>query len=236
MAIIISGKNAVLEALKANRKTFELYITKNHKSDALDLARSKSINIKEVDKPFLEGIAGHSNQGIAAKVEDYPLLTIEEALKKEQKNKVFLMLDQIEDPHNLGAILRSCDAFNVDAVIIPKRRSASLNQTVAKVSTGAIEHVDVVEVTNLNQTIDILKQNGFWIVGTMMDTKQTIHDIDVNTNLCVVIGNEGKGMSRLVTKNCDYSVKIPMGGHVNSLNASVSAAIVLYEIYHKKGM
>ena len=235
MAIVISGKNTVLEALKAKRKTFEVYITKNHKSDALVLARKRNIKIKEVDKTFMEGIAGHSHQGVAAKVEDYRLLTLEEALNKEGKNKVFLMLDQIEDPHNLGAILRSSDAFNIDGVIIPKRRSASLNQTVAKVSTGAIEYVDVIEVTNLNQTIDVLKQNGFWIVGTMMDTKQTIHDIDVDTNLCVVIGNEGKGMSRLVTKNCDYSVKIPMSGHVNSLNASVSAALVLYEIYHKKG-
>mgnify|MGYP003890276753 FL=1 len=145
------------------------------------------------------------------------------------------MLDSLEDPHNLGAILRSADAFGVDAIIIPKHRSVGLNATVAKVSTGSIEHVDVVEVTNLTNTIKTLKDQGFWVVGTDADTDQTIHEINVDTNLCIVIGSEGKGISRLVKENCDYVVKIPMSGHVNSLNASVSAALVIYEVFHKKG-
>ncbi len=235
MATVITGKNTVLEAIKADHKIYELYYLKGSNSDILELADSKNIKVKEYDKFNLSKLLPSHNQGIGALVEDYKYVSLENAIKKDKNNKLFVMLDSIEDPHNLGAILRSSDAFNVDAVIIPKNRSVKLNSTVAKVSTGAIEYVDVVEVTNLNQTIKKLKDNGFWIAGTDMDTTQTIHDIDVNTNLCVVIGNEGKGITRLVKENCDYMVKIPMSGHVNSLNASVSAALIIYEIYNKRG-
>lgn len=235
MATIITGKNTVLEAINANHKIYELYYLKGSNPEILELANSKNIKVKEHDKLSLSKLLPSHNQGIGALVEDYKYVTLEDALKKEGDNKLFIMLDSIEDPHNLGAILRSSDAFNVDAVIIPKNRSVKLNSTVAKVSTGAIEYVDVIEVTNLNQTIKRLKDNGFWVVGTEMDTKQTIHEIAVDTNLCVVIGNEGKGITRLVKENCDYLVKIPMSGNVNSLNASVSAALIIYEIYNRRG-
>ena len=235
MAIIITGKNTVLEAIKVNHKIYEIYSQKGSNIDLLSLATEKQIKVKEMDKFNLNKILPPNNQGVGALVDDYKYQTLDNAINTEKENKVFVMLDSLEDPHNLGAILRSADAFNVDAVIIPKNRSVKLNSTVAKVSTGAIEHVNVVEVTNLNQTIKTLKDNGFWVVGTDATTEKTIHDIDVDTNLCVVIGNEGKGISRLVKENCDYIVKIPMSGHVNSLNASVSAALIIYEIYHKKG-
>lgn len=235
MATIITGKNTVLEAIKADHKIFELYYLKGSNSDVLELADSKNIKVKEYDKFNLSKLLPSHNQGIGALVEDYKYVSLENAIKKDKNNKLFVMLDSIEDPHNLGAILRSSDAFDVDAVIIPKNRSVKLNSTVAKVSTGAIEYVDVVEVTNLNQTIKKLKDNGFWIVGTDMDTEQTIHDINVDTNVCIVIGNEGKGITRLVKENCDYIVKIPMSGHVNSLNASVSAALIIYEIFNRRG-
>ena len=235
MAIIITGKNTVLEAIKVNHKIYEIYIQKGSNIDLLSLATEKQIKVKEMDKFNLNKILPPNNQGVGALVDDYKYQTLDNAINTEKENKVFVMLDSLEDPHNLGAILRSADAFNVDAVIIPKNRSVKLNSTVAKVSTGAIEHVDVIEVTNLNQTIKTLKNNGFWVVGTDASTDKTMHDIDVDTNLCVVIGNEGKGISRLVKENCDYVVKVPMSGHVNSLNASVSAALVIYEIYHKKG-
>ena len=235
MATIITGKNTVLEAIKADHKIYELYYLKGSNSDILELANSKKIKVKEYDKISLSKLLPSHNQGIGALVEDYKYISLENAIKKEGNNKLFVMLDSIEDPHNLGAVLRSSDAFNVDAVIIPKNRSVKLNSTVAKVSTGAIEYVDVVEVTNLNQTIKKLKDNGFWIVGTDMDTEKTIHDIDVDTNVCIVIGNEGKGITRLVKENCDYIVKIPMSGHVNSLNASVSAALIIYEIFNRRG-
>ena len=127
-------------------------------------------------------------------------------------------------------------AFGVDGIILPKNRSVQLNNTVAKVSTGSIEYVDVIGVTNLNQTIKKLKDNGFWVVGTDAETDQTISDINIDTDLCIVIGSEGKGISRLVKENCDYTVKIPMVGHVNSLNASVSAALVIYEVFRRRGI
>ena len=198
------------------------------------ILRSRKL-IKELDKQALSLILPNNNQGIGALIDDYKYKSLDQVVKKDKENKVFVILDSLEDPHNLGAILRSSDAFGVDAIIIAKNRSVKLNATVAKVSTGAIEYVDVVEVTNLTNTIKSLKDQGFWVVGTDANTDQTIHNINVDTHLCIVIGSEGKGISRLVKENCDYVVKIPMSGHVNSLNASVSAALVLYEVYHKKG-
>ncbi len=235
MATLISGKNTVLEAIKAERKIERVFVQDGTNKDLQHMLRERDIAFDIVSKQDLGNLLPGNHQGIVAEVADYELLTLEDALAKPTERKLYVMLDSIEDPHNLGAILRSADAFNVDGVIIPKRRSAQVTATVAKVSTGAIEYVDVIQVTNLHQTIRKLKENGFWIVGTDMDTPQTIHDIDANANLCVVIGSEGKGMSRLIRDNCDYIVKIPMSGHVNSLNASVSAAIVLYEIYRKRG-
>lgn len=235
MAIIITGKNTIIEAIKAKRKIFELYIQTGTNKDVLFLADKADINVIEMDKNKLNNILPAKNQGIGAKVADYQYVELDKVLSSNKENKVFLMLDGLEDPHNLGAILRSVDAFSIDAVIVPKNRSVKLNATVAKVSTGAIEYVDVVEVTNLNQTIKRLKKSGFWVVGTDAETDQSIKEIAVDTNICVVIGSEGKGMSRMVKENCDYNVKIPMTGHVNSLNASVSAGIVLYEIFSRKG-
>lgn len=235
MTIIITGNNTITEAIKASRKIHELYVLKGSNKDVVSSARKKNIIIKELDKQQLQKLLPKNNQGIGALIDEYKYTSLDKVVNKEKENKVFVILDSLEDPHNLGAILRSADAFGVDAIIIPKNRSVKLNATVAKVSTGAIEHVDVVEVTNLTNTIKHLKDQGFWVVGTDANTDQTIHDINVDTNLCIVIGSEGKGISRLVKENCDYMVKIPMSGHVNSLNASVSAALVIYEVYHKKG-
>ena len=235
MAMIIVGKNTVLEALNVGRKFHELYIQEGSNKDIEDIAKSKNIKIIELNKNDVKQKLPAGNQGIGALVEDYKYKALQDVVNKPKQNKVFVMLDGLEDPHNLGAILRSADAFNVDGIIIPKNRSVKLNSTVAKVSTGAIEHVDIIEVTNLTNTIKQLKKEGFWVVGTDMDTEQTIHEISVDTNLVIVIGSEGKGISRLVKDNCDYIVKIPMSGHVNSLNASVSAALVIYEVYRRKG-
>lgn len=235
MSTIITGKNTINEAIKAKRKVHELYVLKGTNQDLIEVANKNKIKVKEMDKQSINNLLPRGNQGVGASVEDYKYTPLEEALKTQKETRLFVMLDQLEDPHNLGAILRSSDAFNVDGVIIPKNRSVKLNSTVAKVSTGAIEHVNVIEVTNLTNTIKKLKENGFWIVGTDMDTDQTIHDIQVDTDLCIVIGSEGKGISRLVKENCDYVVKIPMNGHVNSLNASVSAGLVIYEVFRKRG-
>lgn len=236
MATIITGKNTVYEAIKSGRKVYELYVLTGTCFGVCAKAKKEGIKVLEMDKKSLNDLLPSNNQGIGAKVEDYELISLEEALQKPKQNKLYIMLDSLEDPHNLGAILRSSDAFGVDGIILPKNRSVKVNNTVAKVSTGAIEYVDVIDVTNLNQTIKTLKKNGFWIVGTDAETEQTISEINVDTDLCIVIGSEGKGISRLVKDNCDYTVKIPMIGHVNSLNASVSAALVIYEVFRRRGV
>jgi len=235
MAMIIVGRNTVLEAINAKRKIYEMYIQKGTNKELQSLAIEKHIKMKIDDKQALNNLLDGVHQGVGALVDDYTYKSLEDVLGIEKEHKFFVMLDSLEDPHNLGAILRSADAFGVDAVIIPKNRSVKLNATVAKVSTGAIEYVNVVEVTNLSQTMAKLKDSGFWIAGTDASATQELKDIDTDTSLCVVIGSEGKGMHRLVKEKCDYHVKIPMIGHVNSLNASVSAGIVIYEVFKKRG-
>jgi len=176
---------------------------------------------------------GDKHQGIVTIVEDYKYFNLDEILK-DNENPFLIILDGLEDPHNLGAILRTGDATNIDCVIIPKNRSVGLNSTVAKVSTGAIEHVPVAQVTNLTQTIKKIKEHGIWVVGSDSDAEMMYNEIDGNMRIALVIGSEGKGISRLVKEQCDYLVKIPMNGHVNSLNASVSAALLMYHVFNDR--
>ena len=231
--IKIYGRNVCKEAIRANHSISKAYVTKQfyekEKYITSDLEKL-NVNIEIVDKSKLDGLGLH--QGIALDVADYKIYSLEEVLTKEKQS--FLILDGIVDPHNLGAIMRSADATELDGIIIPKNRSVSLNATVAKVSTGAIEYVKVIEVNNINRCLETLKEKGFWIYGTDMNANTDYTDIDINTSIAIVIGNEGEGMSRLVKEKCDYIVSIPMKGHVNSLNASVSASILLYEIFRKK--
>ena len=229
----IYGRNVCKEAIKANRKIFKAYVTdsfyEKEKYIISDLEKL-NVNIEIVPKNKLDNLGLH--QGIALDVEDYKIYSLEEVLNGNKQ--YFLILDGIVDPHNLGAIMRTSDATEIDGIIIPKNRSVSLNNTVAKVSTGAIEYVKIIEVNNINRCIDTLKEKGFWIYGTDMNKDLDYTSIDISTSIAVVIGNEGEGMSRLVKEKCDYIVSIPMQGHVNSLNASVSASIILYEIFRKK--
>ena len=231
--ITIYGRNVCAEAIKANRLIFNAYVTQNfydkEKNIINDLIK-KNVKLDIVDKKVLDKYGLH--QGIALDVEDYKKYSLEEVLNGNKQ--YFLILDGIVDPHNLGAILRTADATNIDGIIIPKNRSVSLNNTVAKVSTGSIEYVKVIEVNNINRCIDALKEKGFWIYGTDMNKDLNYTSIDINTSVAIVIGNEGEGMSRLVKEKCDYIISIPMLGHVNSLNASVSASLILYEILRKK--
>lgn len=228
----IYGKNTVVEALNTNSKVIKLFITKNN-SEIISLATIKKIPFQIVDNNYLNKLVNGNHQGMVLEVEGYSYSVLEDIINCNSKLKypLILMLDGLEDPHNLGAILRTCDASGVDGVIIGKNRSVKLNSTVAKVSTGAIEHVKVVEVTNLTNTIKTLKQKGYWIVGAeACDRSVDYTSIDYNMPVCLVVGSEGKGISRLVTENCDFLVRIPMVGHVNSLNASVSCGILIYEI------
>ena len=235
----IYGRNTVLEALKGDKPVYQVYLMKNVKDNRMiELAEDKHAKVNIVtQKNVLSKLVGNVvHQGIVAQVEGYDYYSIDEILQSIPKNKqpLLLMLDGLEDPHNLGAILRTCDAVEVDGVIIGKNRSVALTPTVAKVSTGAIDYVKVVQVTNLSRTLDDLKKEGFWVVGCDLDNSQDYRSIDYNMPVVIVIGSEGFGISRLVKKHCDMNVVLPMNGHVTSLNASVATAVILYQVYNSR--
>lgn len=237
----VYSKNSVRESIDNNKVKLLYLNSQNH--PFFKLAKERKINYKIISDKELDKLVCGPNgskvlhQGVVALVEDYKYASLEDILNNA-KNKTYpllVMLDSLDDPHNLGAILRICDAAGVDGVIIGKNRSTRLNETVARTSTGAIEWVKVAEVTNLTQTIKYLKEQGYWVVGAEYSDKSVWYDKQkYDMPICLVIGSEGFGISELVTKNCDFLVKIPMNGHVNSLNASVSCGILVYEILRNR--
>ncbi|MDD3191796.1 MAG: 23S rRNA (guanosine(2251)-2'-O)-methyltransferase RlmB [Bacilli bacterium] len=231
MADIIYGKNVVREAISTKRSILKLYILEQNK-EWIDLAKKNNIPIQTITAKQMDQMCGGLHQGVVAEVASYQFYPLMELVQSRKlRFGLLLILDGLEDPHNLGAILRIADAGAVDGIIIPKNRSVSLSPTVAKVSTGAIEHVKVTEVTNLTATIKTLKENGFWIVAAEnKDTAQLYNQMKYDMPIALIIGSEGKGISRLVLEQADFIVKIPMYGQVNSLNASVSCGILVYEI------
>ena len=234
----VYGKNAVHEKLKQKSEIDEILIQKGSKNNDVErIAKEKRIRVRFVEKRELDRICeGGNHQGVALKAEDYKVYSLADLVNQTPKGKypLLVMLDGLEDPHNLGAILRTCDAVGVDGVIIGKHRSVGLTSTVAKVSTGAIEHVKVAQVTNLRQALDELKEQGYWVVGTDAHEAIDYRDFACDMPLVLVIGSEGKGISRIVLDACDYKVALPMVGHVNSLNASVATAVLLYQVYNKR--
>lgn len=236
MSIRIIGKNAAREAIESGKTILEGFAVKGIQPDLLRLAESRHVRMTILDKASFDVRFPGNTQGIVLEAEEYRTLSLEESLVRIRnvKNPLYVMLDGIEDPHNFGAIIRSAEAGGASGIIIPKNRNCGVTSTVVKVSCGAIEHLDIVEVTNLNQTIEKLKQSGFWIVGTDLQAEKRYDEIVADVPLCLIIGNEGKGVSRLVRENADYNVKIPMAGKTNSLNASVSAGILIFEILRKR--
>ncbi len=233
MSEIIFGRNTVVEAIKQKRKFEKVYVTENNK-DIMGLLKENRIKYEIVNKEYLNSKINGSHQGIMANVSEYKYFQLEELITKKN-DSLIIMLDGFEDPHNLGAVIRTAETVGVDGVIIPKNRSVKVNSTVSKVSTGAIEYVKVCEVTNLVQTIKKLKELGYWIVGAEYTPESVCYwNVEFDMKIVLVIGSEGKGISRIVTKECDYLVKIPMRGKINSLNASVSAALIMYEIRRKQ--
>lgn len=242
----VVGRNPVLELLKANREIDKLYILKGELQGSIKkivgMARGKGILIQEVDKSKLDLISeGNAHQGIAALVTGFKYSTIDEILSLANdrgEDPFVLILDGIEDPHNLGAIIRTAECAGVHGVIIPQRRAARINQTVYKSSAGAVEHMLVADVVNISDTITLLKDKGLWVYGADMDGESYYFNTSLEGAIALVIGNEGKGISRIVKEKCDVLVKIPMVGNISSLNASTSAAILIYEIkrqgYEKK--
>ncbi len=231
----IYGKNCINEALRAKAKLDKVFLLDtNQKKDIniIDQLNKNSIQYEIINKKKMESLFGLNTQGYAAYRQDYKILG-EDDLNNFINSSRILILDGIMDPHNLGAILRTVDAFGVDLVILPKNRSVSVNETVAHVSTGAIEHTNIMYVNSLLNICNKLKGMGFWICGT--DAKGNIlsSNIDKDLKLAVIIGSEGFGMSKTLVNASDYLISIPMVGHVNSLNASVSAAIVMYDLMKK---
>ena len=239
----VIGKNPIIEILKSDRSVNKIYIAdgmqKSVVQNITSLAKERGVVISYVPRKKLDQMADSSNhQGVVAEIAAYDYYELDELLNvinKKSDLPFVLMLDGIEDPHNLGSILRTADVVGVDGVIIPKRRASGLTSTVAKTSAGAIEYVPVSRVTNLAQTIEILKEKGYWIVGTDAKAKEKYTDVDYKMPICLVIGSEGKGVSRIVKDKCDFFVNMPMKGHVNSLNASVASAIMMYEVYRQRG-
>lgn len=229
---LIFGRNPVKEALRANR-VLKVFIVSNFTDKEINLLlQEKKPYIKVVSNAELDSKTSGVHQGIMAEIKPYEYLDLDEIIRRSRKVEVpiIVILDGINDTHNLGAILRSCDVFNVTGVIIPKHNQVPLNATVAKSSAGAINFVPVSQVSSLNQTIQKLKDNGFWVVSTDGSAKIDYTQIKYDFPVALVIGSEGKGVSSLIIKNSDYVVKIPQYGHVNSLNASVAAGILLSRI------
>ncbi len=236
MGMLLYGKNPVVEVLNTNRTILQAYILENTNRDLYELLQERKVPITIMNrKRFNEQFSG-VNQGIVIEVENYRLLTLKEMQEKidPADNPLILMLDQIQDPHNFGAIIRSAEAGGVKAIIIPRNRSVSVNATVVKAASGAIEYIDIVEVTNLTQAVESLKDDGYWIVGTSLDAKISYEEIFIDRPVCLIIGNEGKGVSRLLKEHSDLLVRIPMAGKINSLNASVGAAIIIFDILRRK--
>lgn len=240
MSLFIYGKNAVKEVIKSNHKVYKVLITKNvleKETEIFSLLKSKNINYKIIEKTFLDKQTDVNHQGVCAEIEDYKYYEVMDLLKtarSRDEQPFIIILDGLEDPHNLGAIMRTADSIGAHGIIIPKNRSVQLNATVAKLSTGAIEHVKVARVTNLVRTIEDLKKAGLWIAATDASDSQDYRSVDYTGPIAIVIGSEGKGVSRLVKKNSDFAIRLPMIGHVTSLNASVAAAITMYEVYNQR--
>lgn len=239
---LIAGKHPVLEALRSGREINKIWIAEGAQKSLTQPitteAKQLGIVVQFVDKRKLDNMApGITHQGVIAQAAAFAYAEVEDILnaaKNKNETPFILLLDEIEDPHNLGSILRTAECTGVHGVVIPKRRSAGLTATVLKTSAGAAEHVPVARVTNLAQTIDKLKEAGVWVAGTDVSAKQDVYKTKFDMPLAIVIGNESKGMGRLIKEKCDFLVKLPMLGQLNSLNASVAAGVLMYEVVRQR--
>jgi len=238
---IIIGKNAVTEALRSghsvNKVLVSTTLNASTQSQLNKLAKQAGTLVQQVPKSKLDQLSDGNHQGIIAYAAAYDYVEVEDLFAvaaKKNEEPFFIVLDELEDPHNLGSIMRTADSVGAHGIIIPKRRSVGLTATVAKTAAGAIEHVPVARVTNIARTIDELKERNVWVVGTDAEGKEDYRQLDGTLPVALVIGNEGKGMSALVRKKCDWHVSLPMVGHVSSLNASVACSLLLYEVFRKR--
>jgi 23S rRNA (guanosine2251-2'-O)-methyltransferase len=238
----IVGKNPVLEALRSGRSMNKIWIAEGSlrgpMTQVMSLAKEIKVQVQLVPKKKIDQVAeGQAHQGVIAFVAAYEYAEVEDiiqAAKEKDEPPFILILDEIEDPHNLGSILRTADVVGAHGVIIPKRRAVGLTSTVAKSSAGAMEYVPVARVTNVVRTMEELKEQGIWMVGTDATGEQDFRQGRYDMPIGLVIGSEGKGMSRLVKETCDFTVRLPMAGQVTSLNASVAGALLMFEVYRQR--
>lgn len=240
---IIYGKNAVEAVLETGKRNVnKIYMQKGMRiepkiKNIINLARSNNLVIQEVPREKLNMLAGQNHQGIAASVSPIEYLEFDDfliQLEEKTENALVIILDGVEDPHNLGAIIRTAAAAGADGVVIPKRRSTPVTAVVEKASAGALESIPIVQVSNINLAIEQLQKQNFWIVGAESSGDKYYFDIDYKMNCAIVMGGEDKGISNLVKKNCDFWVKIPMPGNINSLNVSNATSILIYEVIRQR--
>ncbi len=235
---LIIGRNAVMEALKSKKTIEALYITNGPREGSINsiinLAKENRIVLKEVDKKKLDSMSdGAVHQGVIARITPYKYFEVKDILdeaKKKDEDPFIIILDELEDPHNLGSIIRTAETCGVHGIIIPKRRNVGVTATVYKSSVGAVEHVKIAKVTNINNAIDDLKSEGVWVYGADIEGQEYSYEVDFSGPCALIIGSEGRGISKLTLKKCDKLVKIPMIGKINSLNASVAGGIMMYEV------
>ena len=235
---LVEGRNAVIELLKSNKTIEQLFIANGKMEGSINkilgLAKDKDVIVKEVDRKKLDLMSEtKAHQGVIAQITPFKYSTVDEILnyaKQKDEDPFIVILDELEDPHNLGSIVRTAELCGVHGIIIPKRRNVGVTATVYKASVGAIEYVKIAKVTNVNSTIDELKAKNIWVYGADINGEEYSYDTNFNGACAIVIGNEGKGISKLTKNKCDKLVKIPMIGKINSLNASVAGGIMMYEV------
>lgn len=240
----VEGRNSVIELLESGRDINKIFVAKGEKHGSINkilaLAKEHKVIVTEVERSKINSMSQiDNNQGVIAIVPPFNYCEVDDILnlaKEKNEDPFIIILDGIEDPHNLGSIIRTAETAGVHGIIIPKRRAAQVNSTVNKVSAGAVEHMKIARVNNITETIRYLKENDLWICGTDINTNTYYYNQDFKMPIGIVIGNEGFGMSRLVRENCDFLIKIPMKGKITSLNASVSAGIVMYEAVKQRTM
>ncbi len=231
--MLVYGKNVARELLENNKFIQKIILKDGFFDKEINaLIEKRKIPVQYKSKQEIDSLANGLHQGIILFIPDYKYKSMSDILKED--TKFLVILDHLEDPHNLGAIIRTCEAAGVDAIIMPKDRQVQINSTVMKTSAGTLDNVDIALVTNLVSAINELKENNFWIVGTALDDSVDYRSIDYSGKIALVIGNEGSGMSKLVKNACDYIAKIPMYGTTNSLNASVASGIMIYEVIRNR--
>ncbi len=231
--MLVMGRNVAIDLLKKNKKVRKVIIQEGFDDkNIISLIEKNNLVVETKSKREIDNLCPGVNQGIILDIPDYKYMELNDFLNTE--DDFVVLLDHLEDPHNLGAIIRTCEAAGVKSIILPRDRQVQVNATVMKTSVGTLDNVNLVSVSNLVNTIERLKEAGYWVVGTALENSVDYREIDYSGKIALVIGNEGKGISELVAKKCDFLAKIPMYGETNSLNASVAAGIMIYEVIRNR--